>query len=297
MEHYYAKRDCYKKTFLENYSALKEALSELDSHYNNLLDSTFRAMNDLWENAEMPLMEYMREEKSIGTLVEELVIYAENEPTDSKENVLKSKGIAEAILFKSVADYIPSDVVKNIKDRCKTIMQRSVPEERPIFVQMQQQSNQADTSSNHANNTQDAQDAKENQDCPQNILPTTFTDAEIKSAIKTLLDTKDENGQYIMDNKTQWWAVYQYLKKTSKIKIPQKHFAETINKWFPGAEDLRVECTQPSVSKKPQGASELPNVIADWSYHTDSVQYSETIRKQCRVVKTLCHIFSAQTTT
>ena len=94
-----------------------------------------------------------------------------------------------------------------------------------------------------------------------------------------------------MDNKTQWWAVYQYLKKTSKIKIPQKDFAETIKKWFPSAEDLRVECTQPSVSKKPQGADELPSNISQWAHYTDSVQYSETIRKQCRVVKALCHIF------
>ena len=296
-EFYFAKMADRKKEAYENYSALKEALSAFNSDCEWMLGYVFNIMDELLEEADKHLREYMDEEKCIETLVEELITFAEDKPTDTKESVYKSQGIVEAVLYKSVANYIPSDIARDIRDRCKTIMNRSAPEDRTIYIQMQQQSNQAETPRNHANNTQDAQEAKENLDSAQNILPTTVTEADIQSAIKTLLDSKDENGKYIMENKTQWWAVYQFLIKTGKIKIPQNHFAETIKKWFPDTKALRIECTQSSVSKKPQGASDLPKRIAEWARCVDSAQYTETLKQQCRVVKALCHIFSAQSPT
>lgn len=114
--------------------------------------------------------------------------------------------------------------------------------------------------------------------------PLTRTEQNIKEALEELQDARDEQGNYIMYDYDQWYAVFRVLSQYCGYPAKARDFEQTMKNI--GADDFRKPCKYESFRKVV--LNKLPQNVALWSQYANSAdQYS---LKQIKVAMKLMEI-------
>ena len=97
------------------------------------------------------------------------------------------------------------------------------------------------------------------------------SDKEIKEALVELQEVKDEQGEFLMHDFDQWYAVYRVLYQFCGYPIKPKEFEKTMKNI--GADDFRLPCKYENFRKVV--LNQLPQNVALWKQYINSAsQYS-----------------------
>lgn len=101
-------------------------------------------------------------------------------------------------------------------------------------------------------------------------VPLTVSEKDIKAVILELQNAKDEKGQYVFQNKKQWWAVYQVLLKychyPSQMTAFTKKMEELEVAKIDGKRDLSYDSLSGASKDVPKMATCLPET---WDAYKD----------------------------
>ena len=116
----------------------------------------------------------------------------------------------------------------------------------------------------------------------------TVSDKEIKSSIVKLQEAKDENGEYIMHDYDQWYAIFRVLSHFCGYPTKPKDF-ETSMKNI-GSDRFRIPCKYDNFRKV--ALNQLPQNVALWKQYINSAdQYS---MKQLKVALKLMELLNIE---
>ncbi len=116
----------------------------------------------------------------------------------------------------------------------------------------------------------------------------TKSEEEIKSAISKLMEAKDEEGQYIMYDSDQWYAVFRVLSSLCGFPPKAPDFTRTMKNL--GMDEMRLPCVYDNFRKvRP---NKLPNSVGLWHQHLNTADnYS---KKQVVVAMKLMEILEIE---
>lgn len=104
------------------------------------------------------------------------------------------------------------------------------------------------------------------------------SDKDIKSAIEELQKIQDDNGEYLMHDLDQWYAVFRVLSQFCGYPKKPKDFELTMKNI--GADDFRLPCKYDNFRKV--ALNQLPQNVSLWKQYVNTAdQYS---LKQIKVV-------------
>ena len=100
---------------------------------------------------------------------------------------------------------------------------------------------------------------------------TTVSDERIKNAIEELLKAKDEQGNYIMHDKDQWYAVFRVLNHYCGYPAKPKDFEMAMKNI--GSDNFRLPCNYENFRKV--ALNQLPQNVSLWKQFINKAdQYS-----------------------
>jgi hypothetical protein len=112
----------------------------------------------------------------------------------------------------------------------------------------------------------------------------TTSDEDIKEAIEALMEATDGEGQYIMHDLDQWYAIFRVLSQLCGYSSKPKDFETNMRNI--GADKLRIPCTYDNYRKIV--LSQLPANVTLWGQYKNSAdQYS---MKQIKVAVKLMQL-------
>jgi len=101
--------------------------------------------------------------------------------------------------------------------------------------------------------------------------PMTTGDKDIKSALEALQEAKEDNGEYIMHDYDQWYAVFRVLSQFCGYPAKPKDFETTMKNI--GADDFRLPCRYENFRKV--ALNKIPQNVTLWQQYQNSAdQYS-----------------------
>ena len=116
----------------------------------------------------------------------------------------------------------------------------------------------------------------------------TVSDKNIKNAIEELLKAKDEQGNYIMHDKDQWYAVFRVLNHYCGYPAKPKDFEITMKNI--GTDTLRLPCNYENFRKV--ALNQLPKNVSLWKQFINKAdQYS---LKQINVATKLMELLNLE---
>jgi hypothetical protein len=166
-----------------------EELSEIE---RQPLMSHFNMLDELRAEAHELLLKVINEQKTLRSLVESLVIYAENLPVGEYEKACGARGIAEALLAKGYNDYIPSAVKKEFSGRLDALKDRPLPEKKTAYIAPPSD----ETSENKPQNEHRTEEEPPTTDNPTNISATQGSPKEVIRKGDYLIFPSLEQQQY-----------------------------------------------------------------------------------------------------
>ena len=99
----------------------------------------------------------------------------------------------------------------------------------------------------------------------------TTSDEDIKKAIEALMEAKDGEGQYIMHDLDQWYAIFRVLSQICGYSSKPKDFETNMHNI--GADKLRIPCKYDNYRKIV--LNQLPKNVMLWGQYKNSAdQYS-----------------------
>ena len=112
----------------------------------------------------------------------------------------------------------------------------------------------------------------------------TTSDEDIKEAIEALMEATDDEGQYIMHDLDQWYAIFRVLSQLCGYSSKPKDFETNMRNI--GADKLRIPCKYDNYRKIV--LSQLPAKVTLWGQYKNSAdQYS---MKQIKVAVKLMQL-------
>ena len=112
----------------------------------------------------------------------------------------------------------------------------------------------------------------------------TVSDKEIKGAIEQLQNSKDDQGNFIMHDLDQWYAIFRVLSNYCGYPSKPKDFESTMKNI--GSDNFRIPCKYENFRKVT--LNKLPSNISLWKQYSNSAdQYS---MKQLKVALKLIEI-------
>lgn len=112
----------------------------------------------------------------------------------------------------------------------------------------------------------------------------TNSDKDIKEALEQLMEAKDDEGEYIMHDLDQWYAIFRVLSHLCGYSSKPKDFETNMRNI--GADRLRIPCKYENYRKI--ALNQLPQNVELWGqYEKSSDQYSI---KQIKVAKKLIEL-------
>ena len=100
----------------------------------------------------------------------------------------------------------------------------------------------------------------------------TRTEEDVYAALETLQDDKDDEGNYIMFQSEQWYAVFRVLSQFCGYPTKAKDFEKTMINL--GSDDLRIPCKYENFRKVT--LNKLPQNVALWPQYINTAdQYSK----------------------
>ena len=112
----------------------------------------------------------------------------------------------------------------------------------------------------------------------------TASDEDIKAAIEALMEATDDEGQYIMHDLDQWYAIFRVLSQLCGYSSKPKDFETNMRNI--GADKLRIPCKYDNYRKIV--LSQLPANVTLWGQYKNSAdQYS---MKQIKVAVKLMQL-------
>lgn len=112
----------------------------------------------------------------------------------------------------------------------------------------------------------------------------TASDEDIKAAIEALMEAMDDEGQYIMHDLDQWYAIFRVLSQLCGYSSKPKDFETNMRNI--GADKLRIPCKYDNYRKIV--LSQLPANVTLWGQYKNSAdQYS---MKQIKVAVKLMQL-------
>lgn len=121
---------------------------------------------------------------------------------------------------------------------------------------------------------------------PQPRETATKTDKQVKQAVELLMDAHDEQGEYIMQDQEQWFAVKSVLTQRCGFPLKPADFERSLKNL--GLDRLRVPYVYDSVRKV--HVHQLPNNVELW--HQSLNTADEYSRKQVVVAVKLMELLS-----
>lgn len=114
----------------------------------------------------------------------------------------------------------------------------------------------------------------------------TKTDKQVKRAVELLMDARDEQGEYVMQDQEQWFAVKTVLTQVCGFPLKPADFERSLKNL--GLDHLRVPYVYGSVRKV--HVHQLPNNVELW--HQNQNTADEYSRKQVVVAVKLMELLS-----
>lgn len=99
--------------------------------------------------------------------------------------------------------------------------------------------------------------------------PISKSDKEIKEAIEKLQDTKNGQGDFLMHDSDQWYAVFRVLSHFCGYPKKPKEFEKTMKNI--GADDFRIPCKYENYRKV--ALNQLPQNISLWKQYINSADH------------------------
>lgn len=100
----------------------------------------------------------------------------------------------------------------------------------------------------------------------------------MRQVLQELLEAKDENGEKLMKEQQQWFAVYHVLKEYCSYPSAMSDFVRSMEKM--GMDKADPPCKLPSIWKAGQTLPRLGCKVSQWQQFA---MISEPYAKQCRV--------------
>jgi hypothetical protein len=107
-------------------------------------------------------------------------------------------------------------------------------------------------------------------------------DRHMRQVLQELMEAKDENGNKLMVEQQQWFAVYRFCVEYCKYPANIAEFERTITKMH--LENLNPPCKASSISKASQSLTALACKVSQWGQYAVS---NESYAKQYRIAKWL----------
>ena len=117
---------------------------------------------------------------------------------------------------------------------------------------------------------------------------TTVSDEKIKNAIEELQEAKDEQGNYIMHDKDQWYAVFRVLNHYCGYPAKPKDFEITMKNI--GSDNFRLPCNYENFRKV--ALNHLPQNVSLWKQFTNKADQHSF--KQINVAEKLMEILNLE---
>jgi len=119
------------------------------------------------------------------------------------------------------------------------------------------------------------------------VASLTKSDKDIKGAIVELQESKDEKGEYLMQDLDQWYAVFRVLSDFCGYPKKPKEFEKTMKNL--GTDELRLPCKYDNYRKVT--LNQLPHNLTLWKQYANSAdQYSMKQLKVAIKLMELLHI-------